>query len=72
VAGHPAGHFVVLCGYDPESREVLVADPLRENPAFEPHLYRVGIQRVLGAVLLGVLTHDANLLVLTPPDRDAP
>ncbi len=72
VAGYPAGHFVVLCGYDPESREVLVADPLRENPTFEPHLYRVGIQRVLGAVLLGVLTHDANLLVLTPPARDLP
>jgi hypothetical protein len=66
VRGTPAGHFVVLCGYEPESREVLVADPLLENPAFSPHLYRLPIHRVLGAILLGVLTHDANLLILTP------
>jgi hypothetical protein len=64
--GTPAGHFVVLCGYASESREVLVADPLLENPAFSPHLYRLPIHRVLGAILLGVLTHDANLLILTP------
>jgi hypothetical protein len=67
--GRPAGHFVVLFGYDPETRQVQVADPLVENPAFAPHIYHVSIQRVLGAVLLGVLTHDANLLVLTPPDQ---
>jgi hypothetical protein len=71
VRGHPAGHFVVLCGYHPETREVVVADPLRDNPTFSPHLYRVPILRVLGAVLLGVLTHDANLLVLTPGDGAA-
>src|SRR4051812_46266912 len=31
VRGEPAGHFVLLCGYDKESREVLVADPLLKN-----------------------------------------
>lgn len=68
--GTPSGHFVVLCGYEPEAREILIADPLLENPAFAPHLYRVPIHRVLGAILLGVLTHDANLLILTPGGRD--
>jgi len=66
IRGLPTGHFVVLCGYDPERREVLVADPLQDNPRFGSHYYEVDIQRVLGAVLLGVLTYDANLLVLRP------
>ncbi len=64
VRGAPTGHFVVLCGYDRERREVLVADPLADNPGFGSHLYPVGLQRVLNAILLGVLTYDANLLVL--------
>jgi hypothetical protein len=66
VRGSPTGHFVVLSGYDSETHEVLVADPLRENPRFQPHYYRVGIQRVIGAILLGVLTYDANFLVVEP------
>jgi len=74
VRGEPTGHFVVLSGYDPDSREVQVADPLGENPPYGRPIYRVPIQRVLGAVLLGILTHDANLLVLEPaepPGRQA-
>ncbi len=67
VGGDPTGHFVVLCGYDPKQRRVLVADPLQDNPRYGVHYYWVHIQRVLGAILLGVLTYDANLLVLEPP-----
>ncbi len=68
IRGEPAGHFVVLAGYDAERREVRVADPLLDNPhAPNGHYYRVGIQRLLGAILLGVLTYDANFLVLAPP-----
>ncbi len=67
VAGYPSGHFVVLAGYDAEAREVLVADPLGDNPRFADHYYRVGMQRLLGAILLGVITYDANLLVIEPP-----
>jgi hypothetical protein len=65
--GEPTGHFVVLCGYAPKERRVLVADPLQDNPRYGVHYYWVHIQRVLGAILLGVLTYDANLLVLEPP-----
>jgi len=64
--GEPAGHFVVLGGYDRERREVMVWDPLRDNPRFEGHRYTVSVGRVLGAILLGVLTHDANLLIIEP------
>ena len=64
IAGTPTGHFVVLCGYDKEKREVLVADPYKMNPVSNDHYYMVSISRLLGAVLLGILTHDANLLII--------
>jgi len=66
VRGEPTGHFVVVHGYDAASDTAQVADPLHEN-AFGSHNYRVGVQRLLGAVMLGVLTYDGNLLVLEPP-----
>lgn len=66
IAGDPQGHFVVLSGYDPETREVIVADPQHDNPRFRKHRYRVGLHRLIGAILLGVLTYDANLLILEP------
>ena len=65
VAGEPIGHFVVVHGYDASTDSVLVADPLHEN-AFGSHNYRVGLVRLLGAIMLGVLTYDGNLLVVTP------
>jgi hypothetical protein len=66
IAGSPSGHFVVLCGYNKETREVLVADPYKKNPVSGDHYYSVSIARLLGAVLLGILTHDANLLIIEP------
>jgi hypothetical protein len=66
IAGDPVGHFVVLTGYRPGSREVLVSDPLHPNPLAEVHTYPVKMERVIGAIYLGVLTHDANLVVLEP------
>jgi hypothetical protein len=65
VRGEPTGHFVVAYGYDAESDSVVVADPLHEN-AFGSHNYRVDVLRLMGAILLGVLTYDGNLLVLEP------
>lgn len=66
VRGEPSGHFVVLCGYDPERRTIAVADPLLPNPVADRQLYEVPIERVLCAILLGVLTYDANLLIIQP------
>lgn len=68
--GSSAGHFVVLYGYHPETGEVLVADPLRENPAFGDQHYSVGIDRLVGAIMMGVLSFDGNLLVLDPPEKE--
>jgi hypothetical protein len=69
VRGHPTGHFVVLAGYDRDAGSVIVADPLENRPDFDSHLYSVGVDRVIGAILLGVLTYDANLTVLRPAEE---
>lgn len=66
VRGEPSGHFVVLCGYSPKTRTVLVADPIFENPVAHNHYYEVSIDRLVGSILLGILTHDANLLIIRP------
>lgn len=67
VRGSPVGHFVVLAGHDVESDEFLVADPYRANPLGEEHHYRVHAERLIAAILLGMITYDANLLILYPP-----
>lgn len=64
--GEPAGHFVVLCGYDRSTRKVLVADPLHPNELSHVGTYEVGIDRLIGAIFLGVLSYDANLLIIEP------
>ncbi len=64
--GEPAGHFVVLCGYDRENRSVLVADPFVYEQKSMKHLYEVNIDRLVCSILLGILTYDANLLVIEP------
>lgn len=67
IRGLPAGHFVVLCGYDRRERQVIVADPLRSNPHSPTHRYSIDMDRVLSSILLGVLTYDANLLIIEKP-----
>ena len=69
VRGLAAGHFVVLCGYDKRRRKVLVADPYLPNLAGLAHYYEVTTDRLVCAILLGVLTYDANLLIIEPGRR---
>lgn len=66
VRGSPMGHFVVLCGYNQNHKKVLVADPLLPNPVAQTHRYEVTAGRVIASILLGILTYDANLLVIEP------
>jgi hypothetical protein len=67
VRGLPSGHFVILAGYDWNRRRVLVLDPYRLNPYASDHEYWLSFGRVVNAVLLGIVTHDANLLIIHPP-----
>lgn len=66
VRGQPSGHFVVLAGYDIKARSVTVADPLSPNPMGQSQFYEVGISHLINAIMLGIVTYDANLLVILP------
>lgn len=66
VRGVPVGHFVVLSGYDQEKRSVEIADPFHTNPVSGKLHYRVDVSRLICSILLGVLTYDANLLIIQP------
>lgn len=71
VRGSPQGHFVVLCGYDPRRGAVRVADPLQPNPLTREGRYEVEVHRLITSIMLGILTYDANLLVVQPRGDDA-
>ena len=72
IRGEPAGHFVVLCGHHGKSRRLTIADPLTERPGDPARVYEAPMSRVVAAIMLGVLTHDANLLVIEPADGSGP
>lgn len=64
VKGVSMGHFVVLTDFNNTSQEVLVADPLLPNPMSTSHQYWIPVQRVVNSILLGIVTYDANLLII--------
>ncbi|MCD8481803.1 MAG: C39 family peptidase [Verrucomicrobia bacterium] len=66
LAGEPEGHFVLLTGYDREQKSVHISDPYSRNPLADSQRYWVQIDRLINAILLGVLTYDANLLLIEP------
>jgi len=66
VAGYPAGHFVVIYGYNSGQGMVSVADPLRHNPAELGQRYEVNLYHLVCSILLGILTYDSNILVIEP------
>ena len=69
IQGEPTGHFVVLCGYNMQDRTALVADPLLPNPISASPIYTVRLNRLICAIMLGILTYDANLLIVTPKKK---
>lgn len=65
VRGEPSGHFVVLSGFNADNKLVRVADPLNPNPISQSsQYYDVEINRLINAILLGIVTYDANLLIV--------
>jgi hypothetical protein len=67
IRGEPSGHFVMLYGYDRKKFTVRVADPLTPNPNAPGNKYEVSMPRLICSILLGVLTYDAKLLIIEPP-----
>jgi hypothetical protein len=69
IKGEPAGHFVVINGYDEQSNQVYIADPLNPNP-LKSQYYSVNFTRLINSIMLGIVTYDANLLVIEPKHND--
>ena len=61
--GKPVGHFVVLSGM--EGKKVFVADPYQGNPYSSDRMYQVDSGRLINAILMGIVTYDANLLIIS-------
>ena len=66
IRGEPTGHFVVLTGYEPETRKVWIADPLHPNPVSGDAEYEVNVNRLICSIMLGIVTYDANMLIIQP------
>jgi hypothetical protein len=66
IRGEPVGHFVVLSGFDKERDTIHVADPLHKNARYRSRYYDVSVARVISSILLGIVTYDANLLIIEP------
>ena len=68
IGGQPAGHFVVVCGADRARKTFTVYDPYPGHPMGEQARYEVAARRLLNAILLGDVTHDAVLLTVEPQE----
>ncbi len=66
IAGHPVGHFVVIRGYDNDIDKLMVSDPMHPNPRWPDRHYWASFDHVAAAIFLGIVTYDANLLVIRP------
>lgn len=66
VAGNAVGHFVVVHGYEQWGRRFALRDPSAHVPVSEDGRLVVDAHRLINAILLGDLTHDAVLLELWP------
>jgi hypothetical protein len=66
INGEPTGHFVVLSGYDINTRKAMIADPWHPNPMSENQYYEVKFNRLIPSIMLSTISFDANMLVITP------
>ncbi len=64
VNGEVEGHFVTLFEYDHANKQILVADPYHKNPLSDSQIYAIDPQRLINSIMLGIVTYDANLLLI--------
>lgn len=69
IKGEPAGHFVVITGFDENKDVAYISDPMEPNPLGKGHVYSVSFQRLINSILLGIVTYDANLLIIEPKEN---
>lgn len=63
IRGEPVGHFAIINGYAHDG--AYLADPLNPNPR-KSQYYSVSFDRLLNSIMLGIVTYDANLLIIQP------
>lgn len=63
IKGYVMGHFVILGRYIKKQKKVEILDPLMSNP-FLNQKYKINVDRVINSIMLGILTYDANLLIV--------
>jgi hypothetical protein len=68
IGGVSTGHFVVLMAST--DTEITIADPYYPNPLSDLGIYGVNSHRVILSIMLGVLTYDANLIVIRSKSKD--
>ena len=71
IKGEPSGHFVVVTGYDEDRNRVSIADPMEPNPLGKGQVYSVPFVRLINSIMLGIVTYDANLLIIEPKNSNA-
>ncbi|MBL7847844.1 MAG: C39 family peptidase [Cyclobacteriaceae bacterium] len=65
IRGEPVGHFAIINGYESERGMAFLADPMNPNP-LKSQYYNVTFDRLLNSIMLGIVTYDANLLIIQP------
>ena len=65
IKGEPVGHFAIVNGFDEENENVYLADPMNPNP-LKSQYYSVTFNRLINSIMLGIVTYDANLLIIQP------
>ena len=65
IRGEPVGHFAIINGFNATSSEVYLADPMNPNP-LKSQYYSVTFDRLINSIMLGIVTYDANLLIIEP------
>jgi hypothetical protein len=65
IRGEPMGHFVIINGFDEATNTVYLADPMNPNP-LKSQYYSVNFDRLINSIMLGIVTYDANLLIIEP------
>lgn len=70
IRGFAEGHFVVLDKYDSFEKRVSILDPYPDNPYSKDLQYSIRMDRLLNAILLGVMTYDANFMVIRPKQKE--
>lgn len=65
IKGELTGHFIIADNIDSKDR-VSISDPFGANPLSKDNYYHVSAQKFINAINLAIISHDANMLLISP------